>query len=481
MPTVNFGEYNLVSNVLAAGQANPQSYPAFTGTQLAAYQAVCKLWGVQDIRDQYPNINFDLDSHTGDLTPANYPGGDCGFTLDDWNAVCNQLNTEIGAVGNVRTLYQNFSDFNTAVFVDEAATLKTIEDGLALADTDTVSLWPGVLVEGVFYAVFSAMGPVGGFIANVVSAAWNTALAAGDWDPTQQLQVEYDEILGTLLQSWSNVTDKAAKQETDILQDWGMTQAVSSLCGNQLSSTPAQLAQAQDLGEAQFAAGVLQMMMPGTCAISGSLFNTGPHPSSTDDSWGLLLINGTWCMFSLVMQEGGYVNPVPSNLLQYIWAAGTPKTDVFLGQNGWNLPYENFTINGWEGSVATDNDSAMLVFFLNNTNKQLSVLSSNPYGSDQTVFTPPGSGMEPGGVAFFAAAYKDGPRLDFQVSSNTYDSGSVVSCTVSETVGDVQAGTIAVSDANWVDGFSMTSFTSNGSWGGGDRGAPGVAVLTITD
>ena len=481
MPTVNFGEYNLVSNVLAAGQANPQPYPAFTGTQLAAYQAVCKLWDVSDVRAQYPNLTFDLDAHAALLTPQSYPGDGNGFSKDDWNAVCQELKLEIGAVGNVRQLYANFGQFNLAVFVNEGDTLQAIKDGLQLADTDTTPLWPGALVEGIFYAVFSALGPVGGFIANVVSAAWNTAQAAGTWNPAQQLQVEYQDILNTLLQNWNNVTDVASQQETTILQDWGMTQAVSALCGNQLASNSEQVQQASTVGEAQFAAGVLQMMMPGTCAITGAMFYTGTPPAAADNTWVLHLNNGSWAQMSLMMQVDNYANAVPSNLLDYIWAAGIPKRDVFLGQNGWQLPYDNFSINGWEGSFATDNDSAMLVFFINDTEANMYVNASNPYDGDETVFLPDSCGLPAGGYALFAAAYKDGPRLDFGVFSNTYDKGSVVSCTVSETVDDVEAGTISVSNANWVDGFTMSSVTVDGNWGSGDRGAPGVAVLAITN
>ncbi|MBC7601818.1 MAG: hypothetical protein H7255_04045 [Ramlibacter sp.] len=478
MPSVDFSQYSLITNVLT-GSGSSQGFPAFVAGQQAAYKQLCTMWFCADIRAEYPNLNFDVDAHANDLNPQSYPGDGFGFKQADWTGMCQKISLEVGAVGNVRALYQNFTDFNTAVFVEEGDTLTSIKDGLNFADSATTSLWPGALVEGVFYAIFSTMGPMGACIANVVAAAWNTAQAAGSWDPSKQLQVEYDDILNTLLQSWTSVTNAAGDQETEILQDWGMTQAVSTLCGNQLATTSAQLQQAQTLGESQFAAGVLQLMMPGACVISGSLFNTGNPPQPTTNSWVLTLTNGTWCEFQLMMQINNYGDPVPSDLLDYIWAAKTPRSAVFLSQNGWQIPYDNFTINGWAHGIASDNDSALLVFFLNATGDSLYVNASNPIGSDETTFLPSSSGLPPNGFAMFAAGYKDGPSLDFQIFSNTVNQGSVASCTVSETVGPLQGGTVSISNANWVDGFSLTSFTANGNWGGGENGTPGVAVINV--
>ena len=479
MPTVDFTQYDLITNVLAQGAQNPQPYPPFTGDDETAYAAACALWGVDDIRSQYWSLTFDLDAHTQFLTPQYYPGDSSGFSLDVWKQVCAQLSTEIAAVGDVRALYSTFNGFNTVVFVNQQANLTLIQTGLTLADTADTPLWPGALVEGIFYAIFSALGPVGAFIANVVSAAWNTALAAGTWNPTQQLTVEYQNLLTTLLANWNAVTKTAAAQETAILQDWGMTQAVSQLCANQLSIDPQQLQNAENIGEAQFNVIVMQTMMPTVCAITGTMFGTGAAPSSTTNNWVFYAQNGTWCEFALVMDVDNYSGAVPSSLLDtYVWGAGVSRQDIFLAQNGWLLPYDNVAINGWYGSFSTDSDSALLVFFMNNTPVDLLIkpASSN---ADQTELLTEDVLISSNQFGMFAAAYHHGPSLDFGVWFGGYGGGSVASCTVSETVDTLEGGTVSVSNANWVDNFYLTSVTVNGNWGSGDNGAPGVAVLNI--
>ena len=481
MPSVDFTQYDLITNILAQGAQNPQPYVPFTGDALAAYNAVGTLWQVADARSQYWDLTFDLTTHDALLTPPHYPGDSSGFTLEIWKKVCNTLQDEIAQVGNVRTLYANFATFNTAVFVNEQASLDLIQTGLQLADTSQATLWPGMLAEGIFYAVFSALGPEGAFIANVVSAAWNTSLAANTWNPAQQLDVEYQNILATMKASWKAVSDTATAQETTILQDWGMTQAVSALCGNQLATNPTQAQQAQNVGEAQFCATVMQMMMPTTCAITATVYGTGSPPAETTNSWVFGAGDQSWCEFQLMMNVDNYSTPVPSDMLEnYVWPAGVSRQDIFLSQNGWQLPYANFTINGWWGSFATDDDSALLIFLINNSSVDLLVQAA-PTNSGQTTFVPTSATLNQGDSVMFAAADPAGPSLDFGIWFSGYGGGSVASCTVSETVGTLRGGLVSVTNPNWVDGFSFTTVTANANWGTGARGAPGIAVLTIVN
>lgn len=479
MPTIDFGQYDLISNVLAQGAAHPVPYQVFTGDELAAYQAVCQKLGVQDLRQEYTNINYA--PSTSDLDPQDYPQG-ASFSLDTWNSVCDVLKGEIYAVSQVRALYGNFSAFNLTVFVDEDATLANIQTDLVIDTSTQVNLAPATFVEGILYTVFSAMGPAASFLANVAATAWNTALAAGQWNPSEQLEVDYASLLSTLLGKWEAVTTTAADQETAILQDWGMTQAVAALCKNQLNVTSAQLAQAQDLGVAQFGTTVLQMMMPAVCAITGTLFGQGTPPAQTSTNWVLQLPNGTWCELSIVVPVDGkfFDKPVQSELMDdYVWAAGVPRQDVFLGQNGWQLPYGDIVVTGWEGSPETDSDSALLVAFINRTGVALTVRSATTPGySDQQVLVGGEVSIDPGGLAVFCAAYSDGPSMDFSVWYGGYNS-SVASCTVSQSVGAWKGGTVAVSNANWVDGYSLASQTMNGTYGTGPNGAPGVAVIDV--
>ena len=93
------------------------------------------------------------------------------------------------------------------------------------------------LLEGTVYTLLNFIPVIGGLVGNLFETGLNAAMADGDpttTPPTPKVstadfQYQYSELWDKLVPYFDNVLYQLGQQEMTILQDWGMTQAVSTL------------------------------------------------------------------------------------------------------------------------------------------------------------------------------------------------------------------------------------------------------------
>ncbi|HUR80895.1 MAG TPA: hypothetical protein VM733_09020 [Thermoanaerobaculia bacterium] len=475
----------LISNALQQAQQNPTPYPTFAGGQAAAYTYACSLWKVADIRQQYPILTFNLQSHDSLLTPQFYPANQDGFTLTEWNDMCGQLLLELADVGNVRNLYDVWDDFNADVFSLKSTVLTDIQTALSIGASQTYTVSASTLIEGAFYAVFSAMGPASAFLANIMSAAYDAANQQGTWVPS--FTVEYSQLLDAIITDYTNIIGAAVVQEQAILADYGATQTISSYCSNVLAATDEQLFDAVVAATNGFGAYALQTFLPSVAWIQRVLCVSGlPPESGPASTWYQAVNTNLYNQFNLVFQGANHYGgaPIPDLCMNFISNAGIPPEDVFLGLNGWNItPASNGTsIANWSGTFSTNYDAAMMVFLVNETPYALTVLSSaiGPYASYLNWLTPSGANLLPNGSTMLGVAYSYGSSINVGVYAGD-TSASVVSFQATETVGFFSGDMVSVSAQNWIYPWGMTTPVAQQPFYGPGHGLPGVVVVTITN
>lgn len=472
MTTVNINDYNLITNAIAAGGA---PYQTFTGDYALVYQYLCNLIGT-DIRSQYVNTNDNLATTLGTYYTDRYYEDGNGFTKDEFNYVIDILATELKDVDNVIQLYDNWATFYSNVFNVNSDILTTISSDLQVAAETPVSTVPATVIEGLIYAVVSTVGTAGGFVANIISAAWNTVNAAnGASAPsTQPILSEFANLMQDLIDQFQTVNAETTTQANQILANWGMTQAVGALALNQLAATTTDVDNAGDAATAAFGVSAAQSLMNVSCAVTGNMFNSGAAPAAQTNTW--VIQADTWSELSLTMQSNG--DAVPSSVLQtYLWDAGVSQQDVFLAQNGWNLPYMgNWTVNGFTAGTASDNDAVLLLFVVNASSTSL-LAEATTSSAEQTGLTQMTQNLNGGAFVLFAAGYTDGPQLNFGGYGG--DTNSVVSCNVSIVVHDYRGGAVTT-DPNAINGWTINVQTWEGSYAedAGDNGYPAVCVVT---
>jgi hypothetical protein len=440
---------NIITNILASPGSSPAFPPFDTDTEPQAYAYIMQNIPLglppsqqpTDLRAVYPTLSVDLTAATSWLTSVQYPSG-VSFTQPDWTAVITQLQQEIACCNNVRSLYSYYDQFNTYLFSAENSALSTMQGKLDIDDETTCNYIAGAFIEGIIYAVASATGAGGGFIANVLAAGYNTALASGALG-NEQLEIAFTNLRAQLDTDNDSVVKVIGQQEEQLLSNWSWMQAVSGDCGpgGPLSFSSTSLSNAETAGLAGYCAMAMQTVMPAIASVGIDAFSTQPPPSPEDNQWTLPCGTGVNTNFSMWFITPNF--PVTPGLLQtYLWSAGILQQDVFLNLNGWNLNNTWYFNNSpWEGSAETNGDAVVIGILVNETTGNLAVQTTPAGDGSQTMLVPANVTLPAGGVIMVAAADSDGPAITIQINGQ---SNPPPSLQLSQSVGAWKGGTVSV-------------------------------------
>lgn len=119
---------------------NPSSqpdFPPFPGTQADAYKAVGALQNLSpgvDVRSQYVNVHQNLETYYSTIEAHlnDNPSPNSGYSLADWQAVCNQLLQEIAWVLDVRLLFEGMKDFIDESFLGKELVFQEVQNWLKI-------------------------------------------------------------------------------------------------------------------------------------------------------------------------------------------------------------------------------------------------------------------------------------------------------------------------------------------------------------
>jgi hypothetical protein len=258
----------------------PQPFTTFTGGQAEAYVYINTQLGLAppagDLRSQY--INTDLsDTFAAWSTAIRFMTPPEGVSIDDWNAVVNQLTTELTAVSSVQTLFINFNMYYGDVFDDNGALLNKLGTDAQMEEGSSTQVGSTILslFEGIAYTVLSAVpglgegldicAVLGNLMETAVAVGTNAANAQTSISPSP-FSVAYSDLWGTLSSNFVALLNITSNMATTILSDWGKLQATygkTLSLGSDSLAWPEQLT-AQLVAQAvnAYTIFVMQMLLP---------------------------------------------------------------------------------------------------------------------------------------------------------------------------------------------------------------------------
>ena len=410
----------------------PQAgYTQFQNSQLSAYQWIISQLPMLiggDLRAEYTRTDFEPGTILTLLTALTYPGS-TSFTSADFSTVQSTLSTELTYASAVVTNMGQTVLFWQQVFGDDSGYLDSLQTDLTAASNapPSVSLVIATLFENILYTAFSLFGAPGGFIANIMATAFNTAVAYMSTHGGGALS--FAQLQDNLRIGLDQVLTEIAIQKDTILSNGNMAQSFATFV-HQNAPTNTGLNNSKLTAEYVYLLQVLQNVLPGLCTWSGQYFvaaNTQP-PSGVPSYNSLSYSNSEGnFVFSLQMNSGQAVPQLVSTLLctgSWIAASGANPAAMFLGLEGWN----------WTSAMAVNNQfgaNALIISIANATTSTFTIAAIPKQGDIEQPPLAKGStsvtvNLAPSGLAIIVSSYSGGLETKIKITpaSNTADSGS---------------------------------------------------------
>lgn len=438
------------------------------------------------IRCEYANAAADLDNYLTVLRTLQQPkpavaNCDTGVAISQaaWNLVRDQLSRELRWAGNVRNLFDVYSDLFTEIFLDNGLTLNKLGLDALIQPTTQATYSAKDFVKGATVALIKFLGGREvTFFMNVTQAAVKAAGQSTDSTINTEYTNTLSDLYLDLATAFEEVLTTLGQQETAILQDWGKLQATGRLT---VSTGPDSLAVSVDnaglLSAARkgYTLTAMQQLLPVNYHIRRSVGqpNGGGFPidgssgewqeiSATVTSNTLLL--PIWNLYRIEDEVG----TLPQlDALADVFESGANPHDVYNFTNGWDFNHvdqagESF---GFPGGYLGGGDCNMVVFnFTNWTNRDDISLVVAPTDTGSGVVSdgvndfPSGiaglsveSVVPPYGTTLLAGAHgSDSLTFDVSVVDARCDT-PVLSFTIHQHT--CPAGT----DDTWIDNLTKTS------------------------
>jgi hypothetical protein len=291
------------SSIGLVDQQPASAFPSWTAVQQQIYNYMSSNIPAGEnqnggIRGAYPDLTIDLDAAREDLIELEIPNGANQqplYSTADWNSVVLQLRTELEDVADVRNLFVQINNLNTAVQNEQATILPGIEATIAAgtpgpSSSSTVDIVLQDLFGAVLAGVTAAVG-VAGPAAAVAGAVISSGLeagvtsvnsASGNGGGGNSLAIAYGQFSNTLGEVFTAASLANATYESTITGDYGRLVAAAALINSQAwywdSSTVPKLAAA---AEQAYTLNDYLALVPAQWQISE--FH-GPVPSWTSDN-----------------------------------------------------------------------------------------------------------------------------------------------------------------------------------------------------
>lgn len=352
---------------------NPSSqpdFPPFPGTQADAYKAVGALQNLSpgvDVRSQYVNVHQDLETYYSTIEAHlnDNPSPNSGYSLADWQAVCNQLLQEIAWVLDVRLLFDGMKDFIDESFLGKELVFQEVQNWLKIP-ADEKSGQDLLLVKNLvnlMAAVGSALValpvavaaapalPVAAGLIYATAGAWSMSWSESN-PGNEDLKVAFAQLSTTISDQFGQFLIANTTVETKVLSDYGDLMAM----GTQLRSGDAGWTPNESSAEVVATQDYYRLWLWKT--LSPLVWATNNYAAVNQtgykcfckypDDWYIRRIETESYVGSeyanypfnvcywLSSTSGDCLDP---KQVQAALDAGAVITDILLGQNGWHLGF----------------------------------------------------------------------------------------------------------------------------------------------
>jgi hypothetical protein len=420
--------------------APPVPFQVFTGDQGTAYTSICQQFGGSDfdLRNEYPTLSVDLSTY---LTPLESGTLNCPQQVQqaDWQSVITQLEKELAAAMDIRSLFENYNDFHTFLFADKGVRLQGLITDAGMDQGSNPPKVGGIVLsvfEGVLYTALEAVPGVGqtaqavskacAVLGNVMMGGINiglsTASKGGGSISPSPFQVAVSGLEAQLSKNFEALLTTVGNMEEAILTDWGKMQATYNAI---LSTGPDSLAwQANSTGTLEAAAingytiSVMQMLLSAKYQIFQYQTNGNfslPAPPSAQ--WVQSIGNNTWNEYWIAAPGNSEEYP-SEQAMDDVWNAGVAQSDFFQGLAGWGFAQCHIT----HDSTAM-NCSCLIITITNETPNALTVKASPNSGQGET-FGPSSQTLQPYGSVSFVGIYTSGLAIDIVIYDPNLAAGS---------------------------------------------------------
>lgn len=475
-----------LTDIMAAA---PVSFEVFTGDQGTAYADINKELGNRshitdfDLRSQYTNLAAPLGDWLTTIQSMHRPSN---VQQPDWKAVKNRLTKEITAADSIQRLFQNYTDFHTALFADKGVRLQGLINDAGMDQGSNPPKVGGLVLsifEGVLYTALEAVPGVGpiamavsktcAVLGNVMVGGINIATSAlntggGSISPSP-FQVAVSELENQLSDNFEALLTAVGNMEEAILTDWGKMRSTDNAI---ISTGPDSLAwQANSTATLEAAAikgytsSVMQMLLPVKYQIFQYQANDDsalPPNVPLNAQWVQSIGNNTWNKYWIAAPANW--NEYPSDqALEDVWNAGVAPSDFYQGLAGWGFARCYPSKQGPSPGV----DCNGLVITITNLTPNPLKLDASGSSSQGgvTVNGPSSQTLQPYGSVSFIGYYTSGPgipnglAIEVTITDlNLAASAPVASFTAHQNYCDLAAGDV------WVDpppessmGYQLTS------------------------
>ncbi|QFI69575.1 hypothetical protein [Sinorhizobium alkalisoli] len=318
-----------------------------------------------DLRSKYLQAGNLVANLKSDLLNLTCPTNPSGFTSAEFSTVQTTLEAEMTDVLNVNSLYAISQSFYNAVMGQETAELTTLGTALQEAAQQAPgnpTLVAATFFENILYAVFSLFGTGGGFIANVMATAFNTAVAAGALNGNPKT-FNFTALQQQLMNQLEAIQSTMAQQQDTILSYRSTMEAVSNLYRDCTYTNTMQI-QAEQAGTWSYLQQILQAVLPNLCQICVIYFTSDTSTNSAPSYAQYAYNNGSAGFIYYVQMQNGadFPEAVASQLFSGPVIQQDPQ-EFYFGMNGWNWA----DIQSPSQSFDSGND--MVVSIYNATNK----------------------------------------------------------------------------------------------------------------
>ncbi|KAN0033293.1 hypothetical protein ACTA71_002717 [Dictyostelium dimigraforme] len=351
----------------------PQPFPTFSGDQNTAFIQISQfLAGCDDIRTQYTNLAISLPFFQSQMSSMSYPSY---LSHADFDFVRDQLSLEFNYAQQIINLFNNYEEFHTELFADNAARLNQLASLCQLEIGSDINATGCViqLFSGMLYTILEALPGIGPILGNVIQTAINIGVAAASGYSSIQpdpFQVALSQLWNTLSTNFEALLSNVSNMETLLLQDWGMMLLAHGLI--ETLSGPNSLAWESSMtGDLILAAvpgyenSLLQVLMPSKYQIyryDGNNNGNQSLPSGIPSSCQWTDPNDSSLIYFIADNQTTSVFPDDS-LMSLIWGNGVSQNDFFLSSNGWNFPMSLVNGDCSMGTPTVSNNTSMALKF----------------------------------------------------------------------------------------------------------------------
>ncbi|HET6606474.1 MAG TPA: hypothetical protein VFG62_07390, partial [Rhodopila sp.] len=340
-----------IQHYLTPPLPNPAFAPFGDGSAgyTAAYQYIEQLLlgnTTTDLRTYYQQAGNLIIGMRQNLESYACPSDPVGFDSDQFETVKATLLSEMGCVMNVNSLYSISQGFYNAVISNDNNEISILGTALTNAGSQAPSnptLTAATFFEGILYTVFSVFGPEGGFIANVMAAAFNTAVASGALS-TQAQTLDFTELQQQLQIQLQSIQSTLAQQQDTILSYGTIMQEVSNIYTSS-PYTNEDVVNAQQAGIFAYVQQILQQVLPPLCQIGVIYFSSGTSTSPAPDyaTYQYNNLSANFIYYIQMRNGANFPDTVTTELFNDPPAASNPNgltltqdpKEFYFGLNGW--------------------------------------------------------------------------------------------------------------------------------------------------